>query len=105
MLRRIACIVCTLACALIVVSAPYVEARLPVPPAGLTALPYEGWSGVLRMRVYQGFRSGSGSIVPWLNKCLSTYERRNPGVYVQVETVSAAALGRLFDPATQEKND
>ena len=96
-LRRIACIVCTLACALIVASAPYVVARLPVPSAGLTALPYEGWSGVLRMRVYQGFRSGSGSIVPWLNKCLGIYEKRNQGVYVQVETVSAAALGRLLE--------
>ena len=97
MARRIVCALCTLLTALLVVGAPRIEAHLPVPPRGLTALPYEGWSGVIRLSVHQGFRSGTGSIVPWLNACLSTYEKRHPGVYVQVETVSKAALSRAVE--------
>ncbi|MGI6183213.1 MAG: hypothetical protein ACOYIH_03830 [Candidatus Fimadaptatus sp.] len=97
MARRIACALCTLLTALLVAGAPHIESHLPVPPRGLTALPYEGWSGVIRLSVHQGFRSGTGSIVPWLNACLSAYEKRHPGVYVQVETVSKAALSRSVE--------
>lgn len=88
MLRRVVCVLCTVLCALLVAGAPYIASNLPVPPEGMAALPYEGWSGVIRLRVYQGFRTGTGSLVPWLNSCLSTYEKRHSGVYVQVETVS-----------------
>ena len=74
MLRRVVCVLCTVLCALLVAGAPYIASNLPVPPEGMAALPYEGWSGVIRLRVYQGFRTGTGSLVPWLNSCLSTYE-------------------------------
>ena len=95
MLRRVVCVLCTILCALLVVGAPYIASNLPVPPEGMAALPYEGWSGVIRLRVYQGFRTGTGSLVPWLNSCLSTYEKRHSGVYVQVETVSLQTFSTL----------
>ncbi len=97
MLRRAVCAVCTLLCALLVALNPLLAERLPAPPEGLTSRVYEGWSGVVRVQVYQGFKSGTGSIVPWLNECLSAFEKRNKGVYVHVETVSAAALGRYSE--------
>lgn len=95
MLRRVVCVLCTVLCALLVAGAPYIASNLPVPPEGMAALPYEGWSGVIRLRVYQGFRTGTGSLVPWLNSCLSTYEKRHSGVYVQVETVSLQTFSTL----------
>lgn len=94
MLRRAVCIICTLICGLLAAYSPVLVERLPAPPEGLTSRIYEGWSGVVRLQVYQGFKSGTGSIVPWLNECLSAFEKRNSGVYVHVEAVSASALGR-----------
>lgn len=94
MLRRVVCILCCALCALLVAGHPLVEEHLPVPPQGLTAGPYAGWSGVVRVWVYQGFRTGTGSIVPWLNGCLSTFEKRSSGVYAHVETVSAETMAQ-----------
>lgn len=97
MLRRAVCALCTIFCVLLATFSPALVEKLPAPPEGLTSRPYEGWSGVVRLQVYQGFKSGTGSIVPWLNECLSAFEKRNSGVYIHVETVSSAALLRYQD--------
>ena len=56
---------------------------LPAFPRFMRALPqsndaliskrYEGWSGVLRLWVYEGWQPGNGSLVPWLNPVSYTH--------------------------------
>lgn len=95
--RRAACAICTAVCALLLALGPALTERLPAPPEGLASRQYEGWSGVVRLWVYQGFKTGAGSIVPWLNERLGEYEKRNAGVYVHVKTVSLEQLRSYED--------
>lgn len=73
-------------------------AGLPVGNQGLAAQAYEGWAGVLRVWVSGGWQPGYGSFVPWLNQRAARFEKRHPGVYLQIESVSEQVL-RAFDQA------
>ena len=71
-------------------------AGLPVGNEGLAAQAYEGWAGVIRVWVSPGWQPGYGSFVPWLNQRAARFEKKHPGVYVQVEPVSEGVL-KSFD--------
>lgn len=76
----------------LIVTAPMLAAQLPSTNDQLAAAQYEGWAGVLRIWVAGGWSPGYGSFVPWLNACAAQFERRNPGVYVQVQSVDERVL-------------
>ena len=63
----------------------------------LVAAKYAGWSGVLRLWVFEGWPSGSGSLTGWLNRCAAGFEKRHPGVYVQPQAVDAGAVTAFRD--------
>lgn len=65
---------------------------LPMDSRPLVAAKYAGWSGVLRLWVYEGWPSGSGGLTGWLNRCAAGFEKRHPGVYVQPQAVDAEAI-------------
>ncbi len=53
---------------------------------------YASWTGVLRLWKYEGWQSGNGSLSHWLNACIERFEKKHPGVYVQVTDVSEEAM-------------
>ena len=65
---------------------------LPMDSRPLVAAKYAGWSGVLRLWVYEGWPSGSGGLTGWLNRCAAGFEKCHPGVYVQPQAVDAEAI-------------
>lgn len=81
---------------------------LPAFPRFMRALPqsndaliskrYEGWSGVLRLWVYEGWQPGNGSLVPWLNQCITAFEKDHSGVYIQLKQVSEQTLKDFASP-------
>ncbi len=82
---------------------PLLSEALPATNDGAAARIGGGWAGVLRLWVCDEMWSpGGGSFVPWLNTCISRFERRNPGVYVQVLSVPLTVLqafsGGDFNP-------
>lgn len=76
----------------LIVLAPALPQRLPSTSEGIASKMYENWAGVLRVWVCSGWQPGNGSLVPWLNNSFAQFERQNPGVYVQAQTVTAQAL-------------
>ena len=68
---------------------------LPLDRQPLVAEKYAGWSGVLRLWIFQGWPSGSGGLADWLNPCLARFEKRHPGVYVQPQYVDEGAIAAL----------
>ena len=64
---------------------------LPQDNRDLVAKKYAGWSGVLRLWVFEGW-DGGGSLAAWLNRCIERFERRHPGVYIQPQPVDAGAM-------------
>lgn len=83
---------CLLALALLALMLTQLRGVLPVDREALVAEKYGGWSGVLRVWAYEGWQWGAGSLTGWLNECAASFERKHPGVYVQVSTVEAAAI-------------
>lgn len=64
---------------------------LPVETGQYIAKKYAGWSGVIRCWICADF-SCAGSFNSWLNSCAAAFERDHPGVYVEIETVSAPVM-------------
>ena len=72
---------------------PFLTAYLPATNEHVAERLGGGWSGVLRLWVCdEMWPPGSGSFVPWLNACIDRFERRHPGVYVQVSSVPLSVL-------------
>ena len=53
---------------------------------------YESWTGVLRLWKCEGWTAGNGSLTGWLTACVEKFEKKHPGVYVQLTDVSEEAL-------------
>ena len=85
-------LLCFLCLVLLVPLLLHARRVLPVDTRPLVAEKYAGWSGVLRMWVFEGWPCGSGSLSPWLNHCIARFERNHPGVYVQPRSVDAGAI-------------
>jgi len=88
-------LLCSLLLALLIPTLLLARDRLPPNPQPLIEAKYGGWSGVLRLWIFEGWEAGSGSAVRWLNRCIAAFERQHPGVYVQPEPVDAAAIADL----------
>ena len=94
---RLRCAAAALGLALLIPLLGHAMRVLPVDTRPLVAEKYAGWSGVLRLWVFEGWRSGSGSLSGWINRCASRFEKRHPGVYVQPQYVDEGAIAALND--------
>lgn len=88
-MRKARTIICLVVLALTIPAAVTLRRALPPNRQPMIERKYGGWSGVLRLWVREGWQGGCAA---WLNRCISTYERQHPGVYVQPEYVDAGAL-------------
>lgn len=96
-MRKLRPILCALCLALLIQLLVRAHRALPVDTGPLVAEKYAGWSGVLRLWVFEGWPCGGGSAIPWLNRCIERFERQHPGVYVQPTCVDAGALAAMND--------
>lgn len=96
-MRKLRIVLCALCLALLVPLLTYARQILPLDTRPLVAEKYAGWSGVLRLWMFEGWPCGSGSLSPWLNRCIARFEKRHPGVYVQPRAVDAGAIAALND--------
>ena len=72
---------------------PWLSVYLPATNEHVAERLDGGWSGVLRLWVCdEMWPSGNGSFVSWLNSCIDRFQKRHPGVYVQVSSVPLSIL-------------
>jgi len=91
--RKLAIVLAWAALMALLFSWPKLAALLPATNEGAAMRLNNRWSGVLRLWVCdEMWQPGSGSFVPWLNGCIGRFERRNPGVYVQVTSVPLSVI-------------
>lgn len=88
---------CLLISALIIALLPHARLLLPMDTHPLVEEKYAGWSGVLRLWVCETWQSGTGSLAVWLNRCISAFEKRHNGVYVQAQYVDADTVASMND--------
>ena len=88
-------ILCFLCLVLLVPLLLHARQVLPVDTRPLVAEKYAGWSGVLRMWMFEGWPCGDGSLSPCLNHCIARFECSHPGVYIQPRIVDAGAIASL----------
>lgn len=92
-MRRLAFVLAWAALVALLFSWPQLTDYLPTTNEGAAVRLNDSWSGVLRLWVCdEMWQPGGGSFVPWLNGCVSRFERRHPGVYVQVMSVPPAVF-------------
>jgi len=48
------------------------------------------------MWVFDGWECGHGSMEPWLNNCITRFEKRHPGVYVEIKTVTEEVMKNCY---------
>ncbi len=89
MKRSALCLACLLLLAPLLIRAWQL---LPMDRQPMIERKYAGWSGVLRLWVFEGWPCGSGSASSWLNRCVARFEKERPGVYVQPQYVDPDAL-------------
>lgn len=93
-LRAALCLLCLMLLIPALIQAHHV---LPLDTGPLVSEKYAGWSGVLSLWIFEGWPCGNGSIAPWLNQCVESFEKRHPGVYVQPQFVDAGAIASMND--------
>lgn len=76
----------------LIVLMPFCAASLTAQRRNYVREHYESWSGVLRLWKCDGWAAGNGSLNGWLNLCIERFEKRYPGVYVQLTDVPAETL-------------
>ena len=96
-MKRLRTALCALCLALLVPLLLRASRILPLDTRPLVAEKYAGWSGVLRLWVYEGWPWGADSPSPWLNRCVARFEKAHPGVYIQPRFVDAGAIASLND--------
>lgn len=96
-MRKLRTALCLILLALVGLLLPSARRALPQDNRALVARKYDGWSGVLRLWVCEGWQPGAGSFAGWLNRCASVFEKRHPGVYVQPQIVDAGAIASMND--------
>lgn len=88
-LRSALCLLCLL---LLIPVLSLSRRMLPLDTRPLVEEKYAGWSGVLNLWIYEGWPCGSQNLSPWLNPCITAFEKAHPGVYVQPQFVDAGAI-------------
>lgn len=96
-MKRLRSGLCLLGLLLLVPALFQAHRILPLDTRPLVAEKYAGWTGVLNLWVFEGWPCGSGSIAPWLNRCVTNFEKAHPGVYVQPQFVDAGAITTMND--------
>ena len=96
-MRKLLPVLCLLCLLLLIPALMKARQILPMDTRPLVAEKYAGWSGVLDLWIYEGWPCGSGSIAPWLNRCIADFEKAHPGVYIQPRFVDAGAITTLND--------
>lgn len=94
-MRKIYSIICVVCLLLLIPAILRARSMLPLNAQPLIEEKYAGWAGVLRIWVCETWQTGSGSCSAWLNRCISSYEKRHSGVYIQPEYVSGTAIAQL----------
>jgi len=74
-----------------------IVSHLPPDNRGLVSEKYSGWSGVLRVWIYEGWTRSAGSLAGWLNQCGASFEKKHSGVYVQIKYVDENILPSMDD--------
>ncbi len=102
-MKRLVRAIAWLALACLGALSPFLLALLPVRGNELALSHDAGWTGVLRLWKCEGWQSGSGSLTGWLNGRIAEFEKRHPGVYIQLtdvspETLAAFAAGDVNPP-------
>gem|GEM_PF-2439721 len=91
--RRIMFVLAWAALILLIGAWPFLTAYLPATNEHAAERLGGGWSGVLRLWVCdEMWPPGGGNFAPWLNARIDRFERRHPGVYVQVITMPLPAM-------------
>lgn len=67
--------------------------RLPADRSPLIEKKYAGWSGVLRIRAFEGWTGGETASA-WIRRCAPAFEKAHPGVYIEI---TSADPDRLTD--------
>ncbi len=88
------CLACLLLLAPLLIHARQI---LPLDRQPLIEKKYAGWSGVLRLWVFEGWPCGTGSASLWLNRCVARFEKGHPGVYVQPQYMEPDVLADFLD--------
>ena len=88
-MRRAISVACVLLVIPLVLLFLHIRASLPGDAGPLIREKYGGWSGVLRLWIYEGWEANA---VPWLNRAISGFEKGHEGVYIQARKVDAEAL-------------
>ena len=110
-MRKLRTLLCLLILAVTIPAAIRLKSALPPDTQPMIEKKYGDWSGVLRLWVCEGWPVGAGSAAGWINRCVASFEKRHPGVYVQPEVVDAGALSAegllppdlaLFPPGVAE---
>ncbi len=82
--------------AIIIALTPSIIGRIPLPPKDLAAKAEFSWTGVLQIWLWETWQPGIGSLSPWLTRCAAKFEKRNPGVYVQIIKVDSRKQQQLL---------
>lgn len=72
--------------------APFAAASLTAGRENMVQKSMYSWTGVLRLWKCEGWQSGNGTLTAWLNECIAAFEKKHPGVYVQVTEVSTETM-------------
>ena len=94
-MKKVRVALCLMILMLLIPAIFRLRGKLPNDTQPLIEKKYGGWAGVLRLWVYEGWQPGAGSAAAWLNRCISSFEKAHPGVYIQPEYVDASAMRAL----------
>lgn len=94
-MKKLRVAVCLLLLGLLIPAILQLRGRVPMDTQALIEKKYGGWAGVLRLWVYEGWKPGAGSGAAWLNRCIASFEKGHPGVYVQPEYVDGATMAAM----------
>ncbi|MBQ3080194.1 MAG: hypothetical protein IJC48_09405 [Clostridia bacterium] len=78
--------------------------RLPASPGEIINEMYDGYSGILKLWICEGWTPGAGSLSRWLNSASERFEKTHDGVYVQISYVSPQTLA-AFNYAPENPPD
>lgn len=81
----------------LIAAVAHLNCVLPLDTNSLIEEKYSGWSGVLRIWVYEGWQPGIGSSSSWLTLCGNSFEKNHEGVYIQIQYVQESALINLCE--------
>lgn len=88
-------ILCILALIFLIAAIPAIRNELPPPAKDLISEKYSGWSGVMRLWIYEGWTPGAGSLSGWMNKCIAAFEKKHEGIYIQPQYIDRTAMATL----------